>query len=68
MLCRIAFNVSHRFVFPLIASGIMANCIDFTTCTPQNCLNLKINRVKAIFFRELVVFFAKDYLRFHLSK
>ena len=32
----------------------MTNCRDLTTCTPENYLNPKINRVKAIFFRELV--------------
>ena len=32
----------------------MTNCRDLSTCTPENCLNPKINRVKAIFLRELV--------------
>ena len=63
ILCRIVFSVSHRFNFLLIVSGIDANCRGFTVCSSTNCSNLKINKVKAIFFREFV-FSAKNYLKF----
>ena len=59
ILCRIVFNVSQRFVLPLIVTGIDAKCRDFTVCTSKNCLNLKISKVRATFFRELVAFCKK---------
>ena len=40
-------------------TGIDANCRDFTVCTPKKCLNLKISKVRATFFGELVVFCKK---------
>ena len=59
ILCRIVFNVSHRFIFPLLMSGIDLNCGEFTVYTSTNCSNLKKSNVKAIFFRELVLFCKK---------
>ena len=56
ILCRIVFNVSNRFIFPLLMSGIDLDCTDFTVCTFTNCSSLKKRKVKAIFFRELVLF------------
>ena len=37
-------------------TGIDASCRDFTVCTSKKCLNLKISKVRATFFGELVVF------------
>ena len=59
ILCRIVFNVSQRFVLSLIVTSIDANCREFAVCTSKNCLNLKISKVRAIFFRGLVVFCKK---------
>ena len=54
VLCRIVFNVSHRFVFPQLESGVNLDCRKHTICTSRNCWNLKICKVRAIFYRELV--------------
>ena len=40
-------------------TGIDANCRDFAVCTSKNSLNLKISKVRTIFFRELAVFCKK---------
>ena len=40
-------------------SGIDLSCRDFTACTSTNCSSLKKSKVKAIFFRELVLFCKK---------
>lgn len=55
MLCRIVFNVSHRFVFPQLESGVNLDCRKHTICTSKNCSNLKIYKAIAMFYRELVV-------------
>ena len=55
-LCRIVFNISDRFIFPLLTSGINGNCRSATACTTSNCSQLKINKNKTIFFRALVLF------------
>ena len=39
---------------PLILTSINAYYRKYTVCTSSNCLYLKINKVKVIFFRELV--------------
>ena len=54
IFCRIVFNVSQRFILPLILKSINADYRKNTVCTSSNCLYLKINKVKVIFFRELV--------------
>ena len=59
ILCWIVFNVSHRFIFPLLMSGVDLNCRDFVICTSTNYSSLKKSKVKAIFFRELVLFCKK---------
>ena len=59
VLCRIVFNVSREFIFPLLMSDLEGNCTSFTVCTSKNCLRLKKNKIKAIFFRELVKFCKK---------
>ena len=41
ILCRIVFNVSHRFIFPLLMSSIdMNSCTNFTVCISKNCLRM----------------------------
>lgn len=55
--CRTVSNVSHRFVFPLLVSGIDLDCRKYTVCTSKNCSNSKIRKVKVVFHRELVVFY-----------
>ena len=59
ILCKIVFNVSYRFIFPLIVSSIGVNCRNFTVSSSTNCSNLKIIKARVIFFRELVVFCRK---------
>ena len=54
ILCWIVFNVSQKFVLPLILTGINAYCRKYAVCTSSNCFYMKINKVKAVFFRELV--------------
>lgn len=52
ILCRIVFNISQKFVLPLILIGINADCRRYISCS--TFLNLKTNIIKAVFFRELV--------------
>ena len=59
MFCRIVFNVSNRFIFPLLVSGVDADCIEFTACSSTKCSNPEMNKVKAIFFKKLVFFCKK---------
>ena len=59
VLCRTVFNVSYEFIFPLLMSGIDLNCRDFACCTTENCSGLGKDRVKSIFFREVVDFCIK---------
>lgn len=54
ILCWIVFNVSQKFVLPLILPGINAYCRKYAVCTSSNCFYMKINKVKAVFFRQLV--------------
>ena len=43
ILSWIVFNVSYKFIFPLLMSGIdMNSCTNFTICTYKNCLGLKL--------------------------
>ena len=54
ILCQIVFNVSENFVLPLILTSINADYRKYIVSTSSNCLYLRINKVKVIFFRELV--------------
>ena len=56
ILCRVAFNVCDKSVLPVILSGVTGDCRRYTACTSKNCSNMKINKIKAIFFREIVCF------------
>ena len=54
ILCQIVFNVSQKFVLPLLLTGIEVNCRKYTYSTSSNSFNLKITKIKVLFFRELV--------------
>ena len=48
ILCRIVFNISNRFSFPLVTSGT-----DFSSS------DLETNRITTIYYNELVIFCKK---------
>ena len=56
ILSWIVFNVSHKFILPLLMSGStdVNFCTNYTGCTYKNCLRLRKNKIEEIFFRELV--------------
>ena len=37
VLCRIVFNVSREFIFPLLIFDLDGNCSSFTVFTSKNC-------------------------------
>ena len=44
ILSWVVFNVSYKFIFPLLMSGIDMNSFtNFTVCTYKNCFSLKKN-------------------------
>ena len=45
-----------KSVLPVIVSGVTGDCRRNTACTSKNCSNMKINKIKAIFFKEIVCF------------
>ena len=51
ILCQVVFNVSDKFVLPVILPGVTGDCRRYTTCTSKNYSNMKMNKIKAIFFR-----------------
>ena len=55
VLCRVVFNVSYKHIYPLTVSGTESNCREFAVCTPKNCSGMKVNKIKVVFFRELVI-------------
>ena len=56
VLCWVVFNVCDKSVLPVILSGVTGDCRKYTACTSKNCPSIKINKIKAIFFREIVYF------------
>ena len=56
ILCRAIFNVSYKFVLPILVSGVDLNCRKFTAYTSRNCSGLKVKKVRAIFFKKQVEF------------
>ena len=36
-LCRIVFNISEKFVLPVLNSSVRGTCRSFTACTTENC-------------------------------
>ena len=55
-VCRIVFNVSEKFLLPILFSIVMGSCRSFTACTTENCPGLKIKIIKALFYKRLVEF------------
>ena len=53
------FSVGLIVLIVYILGCIDLNCGEFTVCTSTNCSNLRKSNVKAIFFRELVLFCEK---------
>ena len=56
ILCQIVFNVCDKSVLPVVLSGVTGDCRKYTACTSKNCPNMKLNKIKAIFFGEIVCF------------
>ena len=55
-ICRIAFNVSEKFLLPIFNSSVRGNCRDVTTCTKEKCSGLKRKVIKNLFCKKLVKF------------
>ena len=55
VLCRVVFNVSYKHIYPLTVSGTESNCREFAVCTPKSCSDMKVNKMKVVFFGELVI-------------
>ena len=56
ILCRIVFNYNSKHILAVILSGIMLDCRKFTVCSIENCANLKKEKVRVIFYREIAHF------------
>ena len=54
IICRVVFNLSQKFVLPLIFKCIEVDCRKYTYCGRNNCSNMKIVKVRDVFFNELV--------------
>ena len=48
------FDISQKFVLPLIFKGIEVDCRKNTYCGRDNCYNMKITKVRTVFFKEVV--------------
>ena len=55
-ICRIAFNVSEKFLLPIFTSNAGDNCRTATACTKENCSGLKREVIKTFFYKRLVEF------------
>ena len=56
ILCQIVFNVCDKSVLPVVLSGVTGDCRKYNACTSKNCPSMKLNKIKVIFFREIVCF------------
>ena len=56
ILCRVVFDVCDKFVLPVILSRVIGDCRRYTACTSKNCSNMKISKIEAVFFGEIVCF------------
>ena len=56
ILCRVVFNLRDKSVLHVILSGATGDCRRYTACASKNCSNMKLNKIKAIFFREILCF------------
>ena len=54
--CRIVFNISEKFIFPVLFSSIKGSCRYFTVCTDENCPSLKQKVIRSIFYKRLAEF------------
>ena len=55
VFCRVVFNVSYKHIYNFTVLGSDSNCREFAVCTPKNCSGMKMNKIKVVFFRELVI-------------
>lgn len=55
VFCRVVFNVSYKHIYNFTVLGTDSNCREFAVCTPKNCSGMKMNKIKVVFFRELVI-------------
>ena len=55
-ICRIAFNVSEKFLLPIFLSSVGDNCRTATACTKENCSGLKRKVIKTFLYKRLVEF------------
>ena len=55
VFCRVVFNVSYKLIYNFTVLGSDSNCREFAVCTPKNCSGMKMNKIKVVFFRELVI-------------
>lgn len=56
IICRIAFNVSEKFYFPIFISGIRGDCTNFGDCTNRTCTNLKHKTTEILYYGKLIDF------------
>ena len=50
------FNVRAKSILSVILSGVTGDCRKYTAYTSKTCPSMKINKIKAIFFREILCF------------
>ena len=50
IVCRILFNVSQKFILPLIFKGIEVDCRKYTHYDKYSCSNMKIIKIRDVFF------------------
>ena len=55
-ICRIAFNVSEKFLLLIFISIVWDNRRTATACTKENCSGLKRKVIKTFFYKRLVEF------------
>ena len=55
-ICRIAFNISEKFLLPIFISSVGDNCRTATACTKENCFGLKRKVIKTLFYKKVVEF------------
>ena len=56
IICRIAFNVSEKFLLPIFISSVGDNFRTATACTKENCSGLKHKVIKTFSCKRLVEF------------
>ena len=57
------FNISQKFVLPLMFKGIEVDCRKYTYCGRGNFYNMKITKVRAVFFFKELVFQCKKLVK-----